>query len=221
MMLVDGDGIFATGATAYTGTYSTGTNTWDFTANISDLEYITFARAVPTDTTPPTFLTTSVASGTLAPIGTFPLTYTYSDTGSAIVPSSFSGKIYSWNATGATWNVIDLAPVYLSVTSATTSTGVFALTSLPFGRYRFDISVADAVGNIATQSSTIYIDAIEWTLSAPTYAIGNAPLSTDTFGSGELILTVKTVGAGFDLTMLRTGDLAYSGQTITVYSGSA
>lgn len=183
MILVDSDGVFATGVTAYTGTYSTGTNTWDFIGNIADLEYITFAKTVPSDTTPPVFLMTSVASGTLAPIGTFPLVYTYSDTGSAISASSFSGKIYAWDASGATWSGTNIASAYLSISSASTSTGILQLTGLPFGRYRFDISIADSVGNIAIQSSTIFVDAIEWTLSAPTYAIGNAPLSTTTFGS--------------------------------------
>ncbi len=42
MMFVDNDGIFATGATYYTGTANTGSNTWDFSVNLSDGQYITF-----------------------------------------------------------------------------------------------------------------------------------------------------------------------------------
>ena len=67
MMLVDTDAIFATGATAYTGTYNTGATTWDFTLNISDLQYITFAKIIPTDLTPPTITSINIASGTLIP----------------------------------------------------------------------------------------------------------------------------------------------------------
>jgi hypothetical protein len=74
------------------------------------------------------------------------------------------------------------------------------------------------VGNTSTTPYTYYIDAIEWTVSAPTYDIGNAPLSTTTFGTGELTITVRTVGAGFDLTMLRTSDLTYVSEVIPVYS---
>jgi hypothetical protein len=116
--------------------------------------------------------------------------------------------------------VTNIAGLYLSITSASTSTGIFQLTGLPFGKYRFDFSIADSIGNIRTESYTYYIDGIEWIISAPTYDIGSAPLSSSTFGSGELILTVKTVGAGFDLTMLRTTDLTYVSEIIPVYSGS-
>ena len=184
------------------------------------MEYITFAKSAPTDTTPPNILTTSVASGTLAPSGIFPLTYTYSDTGSAIDTSSFTGRIYPWDATGATWSGTNIAGSYLAVTSASTTTGVLQLTNLPFGKYRFDISIADTVGNVQTQSYTISIDSIIWTISAPTYSIGSAQTSIQTFGTGELILTVQTVGAAFDLSMLRTNDLTYITDIIPVYSGS-
>ncbi len=40
------------------------------------------------------------------------------------------------------------------------------------------------------------------------------------FGSGELIVTVKTVGAAFDVSMLRTEDLTFGTGVIGVYSGS-
>lgn len=67
MILADTDSTFATGAVVYTGTYNTGSNTWDFSLNISDMQYIAFAKMVPTDITPPNILSNSVASGTLAP----------------------------------------------------------------------------------------------------------------------------------------------------------
>jgi hypothetical protein len=216
IMLVDNDGTFASSATAYTGTLS-GSN-WDFTLNIADMDYVTFSRFVPTDTTPPVITSNSVASGTLAPKGTFPVTITYTDTGSAIVPGSLTWRIYMWDATGATWDVVNIAPAYLTVTSASTSTGVFALAGLPYGKYRFDFLISDSAWNTVTQSATYYIDAIEWTLGAPSYDLGNAPLGSNTFGSGEYLLTVKTVWAAFDLSLLRASDLAYSGQTISVYS---
>jgi hypothetical protein len=119
-MLVDSNSVFATGSAVYTGTL-VGAN-WEFIANIADMAYITFAKSVPTDTTPPTILSNSIASGTLAPIGTFPITVTYADTGSTINTGSLSGAIYAWDATGATWDIINIASPYLSVTSASTST---------------------------------------------------------------------------------------------------
>lgn len=44
ILLTDADGVFATGTTAYTGIYNTGTTTWDFSLDIGDLQYITFAK---------------------------------------------------------------------------------------------------------------------------------------------------------------------------------
>lgn len=66
--------------------------------------------------------------------------------------------------------------------SVSTSTGVFQITNLPYGKYRFDISIADSVGNVATQSYTYYVDAIEWTVSAPIYDIGS--VQSDVLGFG-------------------------------------
>lgn len=60
MLLVDSDGVFDSGALAYTGTLS-GSN-WEFSLNISDMQYITFAKSVPTDTTPPSITSINIAS---------------------------------------------------------------------------------------------------------------------------------------------------------------
>jgi uncharacterized delta-60 repeat protein len=173
-----------------------------------------------TDTAPPTILSNSVASGTLVPSGTFPITLSYTDTGTAINPSSLIGRIYQWNATGATWFTSNLAGSYLSITSATTSTWAFQVNNLPFGRYRFDFLISDILGNTTTVSYTYYVDEIEWSVSSPIYSQGNIPYGTDTFGTGEVLLTVRTVWAWFNLTLLRNTDLSYSGETISVYDGT-
>lgn len=67
ILLTDANSIFATGTVSYTGTYSTGSNTWDFSLNIADLEYMSFAKIVSTDTTPPIISNPNIASGTLIP----------------------------------------------------------------------------------------------------------------------------------------------------------
>lgn len=67
MLLTDADGTFVTGTVAYTGTYSTGTNTWDFSLNIADMHSVSFAKIVSVDTTPPVISNANIASGTLIP----------------------------------------------------------------------------------------------------------------------------------------------------------
>lgn len=193
MLLTNTNTTFVTGSTAYTGTYSTGTNTWDFSLNISNLQYITFAKVINLDTTPPVISNPNIASGTLIPTGTFSYGFSYADTGSVINTGSVDLGIYSWNTGSSTWNVADLAGTYATLTSATSSTGTFQITGLPFGKYRFDQIVSDTSTNQATQSNTLFIDAIIWTISAPLYDIGNSQTNITTFGSGELIITVQTV----------------------------
>jgi hypothetical protein len=221
MMLTDSDWAFATGAIAYTGTYNTGATTWDFSVNISDLQYTTFWKTIPTDTTPPSITSINIASWTLIPTWTFSLIASYSDTWAGINPASFSGRIYAWDATGATWSLTNIAPSYMlySWVPSTSSWG-FDITNLPFGKYRFDIIIADTAGNTLIQSYTYFVDQIEWTLSSSFYNIGNAPLGTNTFWTWDYILTVRTVWAWFNLTLIRSNDLSYSGETITVYNGT-
>jgi hypothetical protein len=205
MMLVDSDGTFAAGATAYTGTLNAGN--WEFTVDIADMAYMTFAKSIPTDTTPPSINSISIASGALLPIGNFPLVVTYSDTGSAINAGSFTGKIYAWDGVSA-WTATNIAPTYMTLSgAATTSTGRLTVSGLPFGRYRFDISVADTMGNIQIQSVIYYIDAIDWNISSDTYDIGTLSPSTQIFGTGEMIVTVRTVGAAFNLSMIANNTL--------------
>ena len=57
-MLVDSDGTFAAGATAYTGTL-VGAN-WEWTINMTDMSILTFAQKG--DITAPLFLTNSISS---------------------------------------------------------------------------------------------------------------------------------------------------------------
>ncbi len=149
----------------------------------------------------------SITSGALLPIGNFPLTITYSDTGSTINTASFTGRIYAWDGVSA-WGVSNLAPTYMTLSGvATTSTGNLTVSGLPFGKYRFDILVADIAGNIQTQSVVYYIDAIDWSISADTYDIGTLSPGPQIFGTGEMVVTVRTVGAAFNLSMLATNTL--------------
>jgi hypothetical protein len=167
--MVDTDGTFATGASIYTGTLN-GAN-WDFSLNINHLEYISFAKVVPTDTTAPIITSNNIASGTLIPKGTFSYTASYTDTGSSINTGSVSVQIYSWNTGTLAWNTTNLASTYSTPTSITSSTGTWSLTNLPSGKYRFDVIVADTAGNTLTQSYTYFVDAIEWTIDTPVYVI--------------------------------------------------
>lgn len=98
-------------------------------------------------------------------------------------------------------------------------TGSFSITTLPSGKYRFDRIVRDTMGNLQISPSTLYIDGVEWMISSPLYDIGGSQTDVSGFGSGELIITVRTVGAGFSLGMIRTDDLIFNSGSISVWDG--
>lgn len=91
--------------------------------------------------------------------------------------------------------------------AATTSTGQLTIVGLPFGKYRFDISIADTLGNTTTQSNTYYIDGLSWNISSDEYDIGTLSPGPQIFGTGEMIVTVQTVGAAFNLKMIGANTL--------------
>ena len=154
------------------------------------------------------------------PIGNFPLVVTYSDTGSSINTASFTGRIYAWDGVSA-WGTTNLAPSYMTISgAATSSTGNLTIAGLPFGKYRFDISVADTAGNTQTQSVVYYIDAIDWSISSDTYDIGTLSPGPQIFGTGEMTVTVRTVGAAFNLSMIGTSTLTRSAETINYWNGT-
>ena len=174
----------------------------------------------PTDTVLPNITSISLLSWSLLPIGNFPISVSYSDTGTNINTSSFSKKIYSWNTGSLSWSTTDIAPTYTSIIGSPTTDGAaFQVSNLPMGKYRFDISIADNIGNVRMQSYTYYIDAIQWNISSDQYDIGWIPTNTQTFGTGEMIITVKTVWAGFNIQMVSTNTLVKWWDAIWYWDG--
>ena len=170
------------------------------------MQYVTFGQ--PGDLMAPTITSISLASGSLLPIGNFPITVTYNDTGSLIDATSFTGRLYSWDGVGA-WNVTNIAPTYMNISGIPNSTtGALGISGLPFGKYRFDIIISDNAGNIRSQSYTYFVDAIEWSVSSDNYDIGSIPANTQVFGTGTMTITVKTVGVPFTVKVAGANTLA-------------
>jgi hypothetical protein len=224
----------STGWTTYADGISTNTGmsiwgltyqSYDFRVSAINANGTSAPSAIATwylDITFPTMSSFAIASGSVLPIGNFPIMMTYSDTGSLIKTSSFTGKIYSWNTASGNWNMsTDLAPSYMSLTGITSSTtGALQVTWLPYGKYRFDISIADTAGNTTTQSTTYYIDAIEWSVSSDQYDIGTLTPGVQSFGAGEMIVTVQTVGASFSLRLIASNPLVKWAETINYWNGT-
>jgi hypothetical protein len=169
------------------------------TNNRSSVSLQVAVAAAPADSTAPVFSGVSIASGSLIPGWTFPINTTYFDTGSNIDMTSVTGAIYSWNTGTLTWNTTNLAPLYMTRTWVTINTGSFVVQNIPFGRYRFDFTIKDNAWNTRTRSDTYFVDQISWSISSDTYSLGDIPGNATIFWTGELTITIQTIGAGFIL----------------------
>lgn len=67
--------------------------------------------------------------------------------------------------------------------TTTTTTGILAFSGLPSGKYRFDILISDAIGNLETESYTYFIDGITWSIDSDIYNIGDIIGNTTKFGT--------------------------------------
>lgn len=191
---------------------------WEFSLNVSDASYITFGRLA--DTVPPSITSNSLASGSLMPNGNFSMNIAYSDTGT-INTSSLVYTLYAWDAGTSTWASTNLASTYLTtVGTPTINAGTIQSTNLPYGKYRINVSISDMGGNTTTQSYTYFVDDIEWSVSSAQYDIGTMTPGIQTFGPGEMIVTVKTLGVPFVLNMVGTNALAQGSQNFNYWNGS-
>jgi hypothetical protein len=184
----------------FTGNIINGSDS-NVTNNQSSVSLQVTVAPAPADSTAPVFSGSSIASGVLIPGGTFPVNITYYDSWSNIDMASVTGSIYSWNTGTLTWNVVNLASAYMTRTWVTVNTGSFIVQNLPFGKYRFDFTIKDnaSTPNVTTRSFTYFVDQVTWTINSDNFSIGDIFGNTTTFWTGELIITVQTIGAGFIL----------------------
>ncbi len=172
-----------------------------------------------TDVTPPTIDTYSPQDDLLLPIWNFNISIAHSDTEAGINTSSRTLALYKW--TGSVW-WSDIASSYVNFTGAiVTSTGAnFPVSWLPFWKYKATYSITDKVWNTATQDIIFYVDEVEFNISTWSIDIGTLPWGASQFSTWELIVTVKTVWAGFTLDMTHATNFSYDYGVIWDWDGS-
>ncbi len=141
----------------------------------------------------------------LIPYGDFIIQYTIDDTDSGIDISSDSLTLQKWD--GTAWGS-DILSVHLGTKEITTTLAKYPVTNVAYGKYQKIFSISDNDGNTTTVSTIFYVDAPEFIISAPELEIGTLTFDTLKVSDQELTVTVKTVGAKFDVTMLQNTDLS-------------
>lgn len=171
-----------------------------------------------TDVTAPTIDAYSPEDNLLLPIGNFNISIAHSDSESGINTSTRSLTLSKWN--GSTWGS-DIAASYVNFagTTVTQSGANFPVANLPYGKYKATYGIGDNFGNMASQDIIFYVDQVEFNISTGSIDIGTLPFGSQQFSSWELLLTVKTVWAGFQINMTHSNPFTYAYGTIPDWDG--
>lgn len=196
VLLFDSDGDFSSGSTELGAL-----NTNGEISNISlvDWWFITLAKA--SETIPPVISSLSIASGSLLPWGNHDLIIQHNDLGSGIDTSSVSYILNKWDGVSAYW--ADISASFITPVSITQETSQLSLDNLTFWKYRFIFNVSDNDGNMSSAEIEFYIDEPEFSVSTSEIDLWVLWIWAENF-SPSVTVTVKTVGAGFDVTFDRS-----------------
>ena len=183
------------------------------------IDYITIDSSIA-DITPPVISAINYASGSLLPWGNHDIIITYSDADSGIDTTSDSIELYKWN--GSTW-WSDIASSGFDLTSKTiTATQAsYPTDDLSFWKYRYDFSIDDNASNSSSTGAVFYIDEPELIISTGSLDIWELEAWSAVFSALAFSITVKTVGASFDLILDKTSSLLeWTGVEIIDWDGS-
>lgn len=166
---------------------------WNDNANI---DYITFQNSW--DVVSPTITSLWYASWALLPGWNHTLVINYTDLESWIDIASDVVTLKKWN--GSSWGP-DISATWFNLGSkvVTTTSASYPTNNLTFWKYLYTFQISDNSSNSSSTWAVFYIDIPEITISTGSFDIWNISWTGLTFSSNEITITVKTVGAGFQL----------------------
>jgi hypothetical protein len=187
------------------------------TQNDDEIEYSSYAKIDTTDASIPTISSFTPSSWSLLPIWTFDIDYEFSDIWSWIDISNYNLYIQKWN--GVAFGS-DISDSYESLDHITTSEATFNISGLEYGRYQVSFEIYDNAGNSNYVIHEFYVDEIEFIISTPEIDVWDIALANTQYTSSDtLTVTVKTVGAAFDVTMLKQTDMNNLWENIPDWNG--
>lgn len=159
---------------------------------------------ISTDTTNPIISWYSPANNFLFPIWNLTVTFDYDDNvwWVGIDTASIVDSLHKWDWISAYGS--DISGTYTTTNSETATGSNYSVSTLSFWKYKFSFTVADFIWNSTSQDIIFYIDEITATISTGTIDIWDLYAGTWSFWTEELIITVETVGAAFDVKMNKT-----------------
>jgi len=180
------------------------------------IDNINFINGV-VDVNPPVINSTNFASGSILPGGNHDIIINYSDTDSGIDSASSTLELYKWDGVSSYGS--NIAGWNISLNSASVSSASYSMNDLSFGRYQYRFTISDNNGNSVLYIHDFYIDEPEFLVGSGSIDIGTLSSLTNTF-SETVTLTVRTVGAGFDISMNRSTPFTDGTEEIPSYDGT-
>ncbi|NDK07807.1 hypothetical protein EOM39_01005 [Candidatus Gracilibacteria bacterium] len=178
------------------------------------VDYITFANS--TDTDAPVISNFNYASGFLLPGGNHTLVVNYLDGESGVNTSTDVVALYKWN--GTVWGS-DISATGLNLASKTVSEtqATYPTNNLSYGKYNFTFQISDNYTNSSSTGTIFYIDEPEIIISTGSFDLGDLSYNDGlSFSDNEIIATIRTVGAPFELQMSKDSDFDNAGGSIII-----
>ncbi|QFR39336.1 hypothetical protein A9Q91_03825 [Candidatus Gracilibacteria bacterium 28_42_T64] len=178
------------------------------------IDYITFENTA-VDSTDPVISSINFSSGSLLPGGNHNIVINYSDAESGINTSSDIISLNKWN--GSSWGAdISATGFNLGSKVVTATSATYPTNDLSFGKYRYSFQIFDNNGNSATTGAVFYIDIPELIVSTGSLDAGTLPSGGLNFSTDEIIITVRTLGAGFDVQLSKDATFDNGGSSIII-----
>jgi len=181
------------------------------------------------DATPPIIDDSFPQENNLIPRHNFNITFDYFDVDGAygsgsvtenngwiwIDTTSANLKLFKWD--GSIW-WSDISSTYINFTGSTVWTWnvIYPTVNIPYGKYQMYFSIDDLNGNSTSTWVVFYIDEPEFSISTWSIDIGTVNDINNTF-SDSVFVTVKTVGAWFEVSMNTTSLPSYSSENIPIW----
>ncbi len=169
------------------------------------------------DSIDPTISSTNFASGSLLPGWIHTIEITYEDNESGIDSSSATFTLHKWDGIWAFGP--DISVTNISSSTIWWSGSTYTTSGLSFWKYQYRFEISDNFGNSSTQNIDFYIDEPEFIISTPEIDIWVLDMITNNF-SPTAQITVRTVGANFNVFMNSDTDLVYSPETLQSFDGT-
>jgi hypothetical protein len=152
---------------------------------------------------PPTFVSKTLIDNALYPIWTLNFEYNYSQSAPQTI-NTLSEKVELFKYDSWTWSYWpNIASSYISNLSVNQTNATYEAAGIPYWKYKVGFTINNSEWDPLYEETIIYIDEPEFLISSWSINMWNLSTTSNTY-SPEIIVTVKTLWAWFDLTLNKT-----------------